>query len=383
MFHQHARDFQSFSDVEEAVFDRAGYSEKVYKNGVLMHVLDERIFSVSGFSWVRFIQRVIALRGLINERGFSAIVGHTDGANIMVCFLPSKVKKYLVVHGTGRNKSISTLTDRIREYAIQYLYGRADRVICVSNELKKETEEVYKLKNVIAIRNYFDEDLASNNEDDPRLKFIFDQIPSSRFIVVSHGRYADGKNLELLVEIVARLKTSGVNVTLLLVGDGPEHRRLSEKSEALKLSVLDMIKHPDNSISRQDKEPDVVFTGFVSNPIDYLRRSDLFAMPSKWEGYPLALCEALLCNLPVLVADCPTGPREILGRLAGELTSNSGLLPIPTDDESVEEWFVSLRELVQNSGAYAKAKTRSMALAALIRLDKKDALMKWSCLINS
>jgi glycosyltransferase involved in cell wall biosynthesis len=57
---------------------------------------------------------------------------------------------------------------------------------------------------------------------------------------------------------------------------------------------------------------DVLFTGHQINPFQFLKKADVFVFPSIWEGFGNAIVEAMACGLPIVSADCPTGPREIL-----------------------------------------------------------------------
>jgi len=79
-----------------------------------------------------------------------------------------------------------------------------------------------------------------------------------------------------------------------LVGDGPQK---------------DFLKGLAKS---QGVDARVIFVGRQENPFAYVSRADAFVMASRSEGFPNVLAEALLCGVPVIAADCTSGPREIL-----------------------------------------------------------------------
>jgi hypothetical protein len=57
---------------------------------------------------------------------------------------------------------------------------------------------------------------------------------------------------------------------------------------------------------------DVLFPGYIANPLPWMRRSRLFVLSSLWEGLPGVLIEALAAGCPVVSTACPSGPMEIL-----------------------------------------------------------------------
>ncbi len=111
---------------------------------------------------------------------------------------------------------------------------------------------------------------------------------------IAIGRLHPQKGFDLLLRAFARLQAKYPDWQLTILGEGPMRSELEELRSQLKLT---------------DR---VHFPGLVTNVRDYLAQADLFVMPSRFEGFPMALCEAMACGLPVLAADCLSGPRDII-----------------------------------------------------------------------
>ena len=80
----------------------------------------------------------------------------------------------------------------------------------------------------------------------------------------------------------------------MIYGEGPERAALTRL--AAKRGLADRVSFP----------------GVTKDVPSALRQASLFVLPSRYEGYPNALVEALACGLPTVATDCPGATAEIL-----------------------------------------------------------------------
>jgi len=114
-------------------------------------------------------------------------------------------------------------------------------------------------------------------------------------VVVSVGRLDAGKDFATVIRAVGEMRRRRP-ARLLVLGEGPLRGELEALAGDLGLAGA------------------VQLPGFVPNPLAYVARAQVFAFASRFEGLPRAVVEALACGTPVVSADCPHGPAEILGQ---------------------------------------------------------------------
>jgi glycosyltransferase involved in cell wall biosynthesis len=129
---------------------------------------------------------------------------------------------------------------------------------------------------------------------------------SRRPFIVSVGRLQYQKGHDILLRAFARSAFRDSH-DVVLVGRGSAEGRL--RALAVELGL----------------EARVRFESFAYNPWNWVARAELFVLPSRWEGFPNALGEALACDTAVLAADCRFGPGELIEH------ETSGWL-VPPDD---------------------------------------------------
>lgn len=257
---------------------------------------------------------------------------------------------------------------------------KANAIVSVSRAINEELKCSFKIENKIYINNGVDAAEIEKLATEP-VSFINE---STQWIIHS-GRFDNSKGHWHLVKIFAEIKKQLPGTGLILLGS-------CDTSTANGAAIMQFSKQyfTDNNISWSENESelaDVMFLGHQANPFKYIKKSTLFIFPSLWEGFPNALIEAMSCGIPVLAADCKTGPREIL---QPDDTNIYGLL-MPTFTDTFHkditatstlehQWAVQAVELLKSPGKLLFYRQQSLIRSADYSIEKMGN--KWLNIIG-
>lgn len=142
------------------------------------------------------------------------------------------------------------------------------------------------------------------------------EIPEDCRLLVWAGRMDPVKNLDVLIDCVARL-ASRITLRAVLVGDGPA--RAGWEAFARQKNLQSVVR----------------FIGWSDDVLGWLKAADALVFPSRTEGAPNVLLEALACRCPVVAADIPAC-TELLD------SGRAGLLCPPNDGALFADALASL-----------------------------------------
>ncbi|MDA8933350.1 glycosyltransferase [Candidatus Pelagibacter ubique] len=184
------------------------------------------------------------------------------------------------------------------------LLGCPSKIISVSLEggenFKKSypllSSKVYSIQNGVEVpEQYIDNYYFEKDKD-----FVF---------CFSGSLDLNRKGIDLLLHAIQiMIFTHKVkNVSLVLIGSGKDLYKITTMSKELKI------------------EQYVKFSGEIKDPISKMLNYNAFVLPSRREGMPNALLEAMSIGIPCIASDCNTGPREIISN------NENGLL-VPSEN---------------------------------------------------
>lgn len=161
-------------------------------------------------------------------------------------------------------------------------------------------------------------------------------IQPSDFLLIQLGSLSKEKNIDFSLALVQKLKDKEKAIKLLIVGDGPEEEKLQKEAKKLKI------------------DQEVIFTGNVKNPQNYLAGADLLLMTSHIEGVPGVVIEAAFNKTPAIGVNVG-GVKEVI--INGETGALIESYSISSFEESLFNLINNksrLKEFGENAQRFAK-----------------------------
>tara|TARA_Y100000768_G_scaffold48459_1_gene31638 strand:- start:415 stop:1551 length:1137 start_codon:yes stop_codon:yes gene_type:complete len=185
------------------------------------------------------------------------------------------------------------------EPVINFSINKSNMVTAVSESLKKDTNELFEVKNNIKVIPNFIciDDYKLENNDFYKKRFA----PNNEKIICHISNFRKVKRIKdvlLSFEIISK----EIDVKLILVGDGPERSALEK-------------------ISRESKyRNNIYFLGSLKSTKEVLNISDLFFLPSSTESFGLSALEAMACSVPVISTKTGGIPEVVIDGESGYLS---------------------------------------------------------------
>ncbi len=267
------------------------YIEEIEELGGKVYVFP----AFKGVNWLHY--KRVWKRFLIENNQYQAIHSHIRSYSFIYLKEAKKKEIITIAHGHSTSNGFgvksfvkNVMQHNIRKYADYYLGCSIESGEWLFGSKIVNSEKFSIFKNSINIkdfiynqntRNYFRNNLSIN----------------SKVAMVNVGRFTNCKNQKFLIDVLYKLLMIDNKYCLILVGDGKLKPKIKKYVHKLKLDEY------------------VFFLGKIKNVADILSASDIFVMPSKWEGFPLSIIEAQVSQLPCIVSDNITKSTNVSGKV--------------------------------------------------------------------
>lgn len=265
------------------------------------------------------LDRLDKLNAVVNDMGIEIVHSHHAWVDVTICTLLEENPNCKVVVTTHGMYEMMPRAELAR--VLPLLYKRVNKFVYIADKnldafdfniiSKSRFTKISNALDMVPIKPVPREELGINKDD---------------FVLCLVSRAIPEKGWEEGIEAVKLARRlSGKEIHLLLIGEGPEYKRLRHK-------VRDHFIH---------------FLGFRANVRDYFATSDLGFLPSRFPGEscPLVIIECLQANRPMLASN--------IGEIAKMLETESGLAGSVF---SLDNWRIPVNQVAELIAEYATNK---------------------------
>ncbi len=235
--------------------------------------------------------------------------------------------------------TVHAMEHRFRPWQFAFarlLSERCDRIVCVSQGVRDHhaAKSGLPLSRYVVIPNGVDVDAFARDESQRQKLRRQWGVREGEILLGFVGRLHVDKGADVLLEAMAILGGRGSGVRLVMAGQGPQQKIIEDQIRGEGLASVRLL-------------------GFRSDVPAILSAADVFAMPSRREGLPLAAAEAMAASLPVVGTDV-VGLAEIIRH------GQTGLVVPSEDPRALAD---AIERLADDPGLRGQ-----MGLAALTRV---------------
>jgi GalNAc-alpha-(1->4)-GalNAc-alpha-(1->3)-diNAcBac-PP-undecaprenol alpha-1,4-N-acetyl-D-galactosaminyltransferase len=191
---------------------------------------------------------------------------------------------------------------KIKTIAIEDVYPTFGGLNKVAKFLQKLT---YRWANLIGVQTHsalsffpvsegYNTYILPHPVEIPSSETIESRINTDDRYLLAVGKLTHQKGFDILIKAFAQICDRHPDWNLTILGEGEMRSDLENLCTELNLNDV------------------VHLAGNVKNIDAYFHKADIFASASRFEGFPLALGEAMACGVPVISTDCHSGPREMI-----------------------------------------------------------------------
>lgn len=226
-------------------------------------------------------RRISAVREAIKELSPDVLLSFCDRTNVLALMATKRLGLPVVI--SERSDPRQQNLGRAWEFARGRTYRRATAMIALT-----ETSASY-----LSERFGCPVDVIPSAVDPPPIVSDRQQAKQNRRII-GIGRLEQEKGFDRLIEAFAKVGASHPDWTLKILGEG-----------SLRGSLQELVE-------QRGLQQRVELAGWVRPVWEELAGSTIFALPSRYEGFPSALLEAMAVGVPSVAVDCESGPRAVI-----------------------------------------------------------------------
>jgi glycosyltransferase involved in cell wall biosynthesis len=238
--------------------------------------------------------RLRSVRGLRRAlRGADAVHTHLVHADVFGPLAAGRADVFSTKHNDDRFRTGPW------RFAERLLTRRARRIVAISHALKRfQVERVGLPADKVEVVHYGMDEPPKAWGENPELAL------GDGPVLACVARLERQKGVDVAVQAVHRCTPALPDATLVVLGEGPERPDLEARAHELGVRL--------------------VLPGRVPDVAAVLRQADVFVHPARWEGFGLAVLEAMLCSLPVVATNVSSLPELVVDGETGFL--------VPPDD---------------------------------------------------